>query len=237
MIDYMDLHSHTMASGHAYSTRNEMLEAAYHKGMKFFAITEHAPAMPGSCHKTYFMNYRILPRTYKEMTVLYGAELNIMDYQGTVDLPESILKEMDVVLASIHSPCFTSGTAKENTAAYLKAMTNPYVDIIAHPDDSRFPIDYETLVKAAREYHVLLEVNNSSLSPQSYRKSARENYQKLLEYCVKYQVPVVMDSDAHVDFMAGEHTFAIQLLERLGFPEELVLNGNSEMFCEYINLK
>ena len=123
MIDYMDLHSHTMASGHAYSTRNEMLEAAYQKGMKFFAITEHAPAMPGSCHKTYFMNYRILPRTYKEMTVLYGAELNIMDYQGTVDLPESILKEMDVVLASIHSPCFTSGTAKENTAAYLKAMT------------------------------------------------------------------------------------------------------------------
>ena len=84
---------------------------------------------------------------------------------------------------------------------------------------------------------MLLEVNNSSLSPQSYRKSARENYQKLLEYCVKYQVPVVMDSDAHVDFMAGEHTFAIQLLERLGFPEELVLNGNSEMFCEYINLK
>ncbi|MEY8391769.1 phosphatase [Lachnospiraceae bacterium] len=235
MTDKIDLHSHTIASGHAYSTRNEMIAAAYRKGMEVFAITEHAPAMPGTCHEMYFMNYRVLPRTYQTMTVLYGAELNILDYEGHVDLPESVLREMDLVLASIHPPCFTSGSIQDNTLAYLGAMKNPYINIIAHPDDSRFPVDYERLVKGAKEYHVLLEVNNSSLSPLSYRGNARKNYQEMLKQCVKYQVPVVMDSDAHVDIMAGEHTFSRKLLEETDFPERLIINGHSEELFDYIN--
>ena len=158
MKDKMDLHTHTIASGHAYNTRNEMIAAAYGKGLDLLAITEHAPAMPGSCQQMYFSNFRVLPRKYENMTVLYGTELNILDYEGHVDLPNEMLKEMDVVLASIHPPCYVSGTAEENTAAYLGAMKNPYVNIIAHPDDSRFPVDYEVLVKAAKEYHVLLEL-------------------------------------------------------------------------------
>ena len=99
MLDKTDLHTHTIASGHAYSTRKEMIEAAATKGLEVYAITEHAPAMPGSCNSMYFMNYRALPRKHGEMTVLYGVELNILDYEGHVDLPESILKEMDLALA------------------------------------------------------------------------------------------------------------------------------------------
>lgn len=231
----MDLHTHTIASGHAYNTRNEMIAAAYGKGLEILAITEHAPAMPGSCQHIYFSNYKILPRRYEEMTVLYGVELNILDYAGHVDLPDDTLKEMDVVLASIHPPCYVSGTIKENTSAYLGAMKNPYINIIAHPDDSRFPVDYETLVKAAKEYHVLLEVNNTSLSPESFRQGAHENYRKMLDLCVKYQVPIIVDSDAHADVLVGAHEFAIKMLEDIGFPEELVLNTDSEAIYRYIN--
>ncbi|MCI8494987.1 MAG: phosphatase [Lachnospiraceae bacterium] len=235
MKDKMDLHTHTIASGHAYNTRNEMIQVAYKRGMEIFAITEHGPAMPGSCHEIYFVNYRVLPRKYETMTVLYGVELNIMDYEGNVDLPESVLKQMDITLASIHPPCFVSGSIHENTTAYLKAMENPYINIIAHPDDSRFPVDYELLVKAARDYHVLLEVNNTSLSPKGYRQNARENYTEMLKKCMKYQVPIVMDSDAHVDCMVGEHTLAVELLESVEFPEELIINSHSEKLYNYIN--
>lgn len=235
MTDKIDLHNHTIASGHAYNTRNEMIAAAYEKGMEVFAITEHAPAMPGSCHEMYFMNYRVLPRNYKSMTVLYGVELNILDYEGNVDLPENILKEMDLALASIHMPCFKPGNVQENTSAYIGAMKNPYINIIAHPDDSRFPVDYEMLVQAAKEYHVLLEVNSSSLSPASYRENAKENYQEMLKQCEKYQVPIVMDSDAHVDNRAGDHAFAQKLLEELKFPENLIINSQIEMLYDYIN--
>jgi len=237
MRDNIDLHTHTIASGHAYNTRNEMIAAAYQKGLEIFAITEHAPAMPGSCQRIYFTNYRVLPRKYKTMTVLYGVELNILDFQGHVDLPDSLLKEMDVTLASIHPPCFVSGTVEENTAAYIGAMKNPYINIIAHPDDSRFPVNYEWLVKAAKEYHVVLEVNNTSLSPSSFRGDPRQCYQEMLKLCMKYQVPVVMDSDAHVDLMAGNHAYALEMLQMVNFPEELVLNSQSWMLYDYINFK
>ena len=235
MTDKMDLHTHTIASGHAYNTRNEMIAAAHGKGLEILAITEHAPAMPESCQHMYFSNYRVLPRRYKDMTVLYGVELNILDYAGHVDLPDGILKDMDITLASIHPPCYVSGTVEENTSAYLGAMKNPYINIIAHPDDSRFPIDYETLVKAAKEYHVLLEVNNTSLSPLSFRQGARENYRKMLDLCMKYQVPIIVDSDAHVDAQVGEHKFALEVLEEIGFSEQLVLNTDSEAIYDYIN--
>jgi len=237
MRDNIDLHTHTIASGNAYNTRNEMIAAAYQKGLEIFAITEHAPAMPGSCQRIYFTNYRVLPRKYKTMTVLYGVELNILDFQGHVDLPDSLLKEMDVTLASIHPPCFVSGTVEENTAAYIGAMKNPYINIIAHPDDSRFPVNYEWLVKAAKEYHVVLEVNNTSLSPSSFRGDPRQCYQEMLKLCMKYQVPVVMDSDAHVDLMAGNHAYALEMLQMGKFPEELVLNSQSGMLYDYINFK
>lgn len=235
MLDKTDLHTHTIASGHAYSTRKEMIDAAAAKDLEIYAITEHAPAMPGSCHHMYFMNFRTLPRKCGDMTVFYGAELNILDYDGHVDLPESTLKQMDLTFASIHSPCFQAGSVKENTRAYIKTMQNPYVNIIAHPDDARFPIDYRELVKAAQEYHVILEVNNASLSPGSFRGDPRELYQQMLELCMEYQVPVVMDSDAHIDEKVGEHSYAQKVLDRANFPEELVINAHPELLKEYIN--
>lgn len=235
MQDKMDLHTHTIVSGHAYNTRNEMIKAAEEKGLDVFAITEHAPAMPGSCHNMYFMNYKVLPRKYGNMTVLYGAELNILDYAGHVDLPESLLREMDITLASIHPPCYVSGTVEENMSAYIGAMKNPYINMIAHPDDGRFPMDYEMLVKAAKEYHVILEVNNASLAPGSFRGDPRESYKEMLQLCMDYQVPVVMNSDAHADVQVGNHEFAQEVLDLAGFPEELVVNYHREILKEYIN--
>lgn len=234
MLDKTDLHTHTIMSGHAYNTRNEMIAAAAARELEVYAITEHAPAMPGSCQSMYFMNYRVLPRKHENMTVLYGAELNILDYEGRVDLPDSILKDLDLAVASIHMPCFQSGTVEENTRAYIGAMKNPYINLIGHPDDVRFPIDYAKLVKAAKEYHVILEVNNASLSPTSFRGNPREAYREMLKLCREYQVPVAMDSDAHLDLAVGEHGYAMEILEETGFPEELVINAHPELLEKYL---
>ena len=58
----LDTHTHTLASGHAYNTINEMAKSAADKGLKLLAITDHAPAMPGSCSYMYFLNRRALKR-------------------------------------------------------------------------------------------------------------------------------------------------------------------------------
>ena len=237
MRDLLDLHTHTIASGHAYNTINEMIQAAVGRGLKVLGITEHGPAMAGTCNNIYFQNLKVLPRERSGIRVLYGVELNILDFEGHVDLPEHILEELDVVIASMHLPCFTGGTKAENTRAYLNVMKNPHVKIIGHPDDGRYPMDYKALVEGAKEHGVLLEMNNSSLSPSSYRTRARENYMELLEYCKEFDTPIVVDSDAHVDLDVGNHRLALELIEAVDFPERLVLNANPDQLEKYFTLR
>lgn len=166
--DILDLHTHTIMSGHAYSTMQEMIRSASEKDVKLLGITEHAPRIPGACHPFYFINFKVVPREQFGVKLILGCELNIIDYEGHIDLEPRYLNGLDYAVASIHEPCYDSGTVAQNTAAYLGAMKNPAVQIIGHPDDGRFPIDYETLVCAAKEHHVLLEVNSSSLHPECH---------------------------------------------------------------------
>ena len=182
----VDSHSHTVVSGHAYSTRMEMIQAAKNRGLEALALTEHAPEMPGACHEFYFQNYTVVPREVDGLHILMGVELNIMDEYGTVDLPAGVLKSMDLAIASIHGPCYGESRSRElNTQAYLNVMKNPYIHIIGHPDDGRFPIDYEKLVRGAKETNTLLEMNNSSLRPGGFRVNTEVNAKEILELCKK----------------------------------------------------
>ena len=238
-MDYewiMDLHTHTLARGHAYCTMQEMWKAASEKGLKILGITEHAPQMPGSCGSLYFTNFRVVPRQRYGVELWLGAELNIMDYDGNVDLKPRDLKDLDVVIASLHLPCIRPGTEAENTRALLKVMENPYVDIIGHPDDSRYPVNYEALVEGAKKYGKVLELNNTSLNPRGFRVGTRENDICMLNYCREYQVPILVNSDAHMDVTVGEFSYAVSLLEELAFPEELVLNRSREAVYPYLNI-
>ena len=232
----VDTHSHTIASGHAYSTLSEMARAAARKGLQALAVTEHAPQLEKTCGLFYFMNYDVIPREMNGVRLLMGAELNIMDSDGTVDLPEDVCRGLDIAIASIHPPCYQSEASVENnTRAYVEVMKKPYVNIIGHPDDGRYEVDYEALVQGAKEYGKILEVNNHSLVPNSFRQNARENDVKMLKFCMKYQVPVVMDSDAHFDTHIAEFDAARVLLEELDFPEELVVNHSVNALRGYIN--
>ena len=125
---------------------------------------------------------------------------------------------------------------EEVTRAYVEAMKKPYVNIIGHPDDGRFPIDYEILVKTAKETKTLLELNNSSLRPQSFRQGTRENILTMLDLCKQYEVPVTTGSDAHVDVDAGNFCNIEDILEHCSFPEELIVTTNFEKLKPYLNL-
>lgn len=231
-----DTHSHTIASGHAYSTIREMAAAAADKGMQVLALTEHAPEMPGTCGLFYFQNLKVIPREMSGIRMLFGAELNIMDADGRVDLPEKTIEGLDIVVASIHLPCFGTGhTESEIMSAYVETMKKKYVNIIGHPDDGRFPIDYEILVKTAKETHTLLEINNSSLRPESVRQNARDNILTMLDLCRQYEVPVTTGSDAHVDIDAGNFPHVKEVLDCCGFPEELVVTTDFEKLKPYLN--
>lgn len=233
----LDTHTHSVASGHAYSTIQEMIASAKEKHLQLLGISEHAPAMPGSCQEIYFSNLNVFPETIDGLRLLFGAEANILNYQGDVDLSEKTLSRLNYGIASLHTPCITPGSKKENTLAYLHVMENPYINIIGHPDDSRYMVDYKELVRQAKTTGVLLEVNNTSLSPISFRQNARENYKEMLSLCAKEQVPIIVDSDAHTSFDVGNFSYAIPLLEEVHFPEELIANTSVDKFMQLINKK
>lgn len=79
MKTLLDVHTHTVASGHAFSTLQEMAVAASEKGLKLLGITEHAPGIPGACSPIYFRNLHVVPRRIYGVELLLGAELNIID--------------------------------------------------------------------------------------------------------------------------------------------------------------
>lgn len=225
----IDTHTHTLASGHAYNTINEMAKTAADKGLKGLAITEHAPQMPGTCHLFYFQNLRVVPRKRYGIELLLGTELNIMNEDGEVDLPEETLKTLDIAIASMHTPCFKGErTVEKVTAAYEKVMEHRYVDIIGHPDDGRFPVDMERLVSQAKKTGTLLEVNNSSLRPDGFRENTRENCLRMIKECKKQGTMIVLGSDSHVDVDIAEYPYAEEVLKKADFPEELIANLSLE---------
>lgn len=186
-----DMHTHSLASGHAYNTINEMIRAASEKKLELLGITDHGPAMPGSTNLYYFQNLNILDRYKYGIKVLYGAELNITDLQGHTDLDERSLRDLDYCIASLHSTCLVPGSEKENTYALQKAIAHPKVRIIGHPDDGHFPIDYDALVKEAKRQHVLIELNNASTNPKGFRINAYSNAIEILKLCMKYEASIL----------------------------------------------
>lgn len=234
----IDTHAHSIVSGHAYHSMKEMIIAAKEKGMEAIALTEHAPNMPGTTGLFYFQNYFVVPKVMEGVRVFMGVELNILDETGAVDLPEELYENIDLVIASIHRPenCYGASRGMElNTQAYLNVMKKKGINIIGHPDDSRYPVDYDTLVSAAKEHHVLIEINNSSTNKQSYRLNAVENQKKLLELCKKYKTPISLGSDAHIDMDLGNFNRALSIIESCDFPEELIVNRSINSLYEYIN--
>lgn len=232
-----DTHTHTIASGHAFATFTEMVQAAADRGLELLALTDHAPSIEGASKEIYFKNLRILPRQMLGVKLLLGSELNIMDYNGCVDLPEALLADLDICVASLHNNCITPGTAKENTQAVIGAMNNPYVAIIGHPDDSRFPLDYESIVDAAIRTNTLLEMNNSSLSKNSFRVNADQNYRKMLKICKDKGAAIALSTDSHFTDTVGVFTEALQILKEVDFPEELVVNTSVEKLISFIEKK
>ncbi|MBN8049339.1 phosphatase [Paraclostridium bifermentans] len=229
----IDLHCHTIASGHAYSTLKENIDEAKLKGLKYVGVSDHAPNMPGSTHPFYFGNLGVIKEEINGVKVLKGIEANIMDFDGNIDIPSDVVGKLDYVIASFHPPCINPGNIHENTKAILNVMENKDVKIIGHLDDSRYPVDYEKVVIKAKETNTLLEINNSSLRTNSFRVGAIENAKVLLNLCKKHDVKVILGSDAHIYYQVGNFENCTKILEEVNFPGNLVVNFNEEYIKEY----
>ena len=195
-----DLHIHSNWSDGA-STIEEIAKKAIEMGYRYVAITDHSKSLKVanglSEEELERRNYEIdkLNEKFKgKIKILKGAEVDILP-DGSLDYPDEILKELDFVVAAVHSR-FT----QDNTERILKAINNPYVNVIAHPTGrvigqrEGYPLDLEKVMRAAAETGTALEVN-------SYynRLDLRDAHCRM---AIKFGVKLVISTDSHhVDHM------------------------------------
>lgn len=225
-----DVHTHTVASTHGYSTVTENAAAAAAQGVELLAVTDHGPAMPDAPHLWHFHNYKILPRQIGGVKMLYGVEANIIDAHGTLDMDAAELAFCEWVVASYHTHCVDFVPTPELvTQGYRGVCENPLVDVIGHPTTAMFPFDYEPILKLFKESGKLVELNESSLQ---WKRGALENATTVYALCKKHEIPIVLNTDAHYAGLIGKTPLAEQLLRDLDFPAHLIVNLEAARIME-----
>jgi putative hydrolase len=235
MMIEADLHIHTVASGHAYSTINEIALEAARKGLSMVALTDHGPALPGGAHPYHFWNQKVIPDVLHGVHVLRGIEANITDEKATLDMPDDYLELLDIVLVGFHPSCgYESVSKAHNTAVLIKAMENKFTDIIVHPGNAKFPIEPKPLVDAAKELGVAIELNNSSFLPSSSRQSAYDFDYEIAKHIAETGAYAVLSSDAHIYMQVGEVDKSVELAKKTGIKKAQILNLSTPSVLEYL---
>ena len=222
-----DLHTHTGASGrtHASGTVEEMAEMAAQRGLKLIAVTDHGPATAGAFEPGYFKNFSAFPMKIGNVTVLRGVEANVTALDSSLDVPSSTLAGLEWVIASLHVDVFEPADFNAHTEIYLRLAENPFVDMIGHPDTPAYEFDHKRVLQEFRAKGKVIEING----PRNM-----EICEKIAKLCMKYGVRVAVNSDTHSPYGVGNVKPALAMLERIGFPEELILNADVERILSHV---
>lgn len=230
----VDLHTHTVASGHAFSTISEIASAAAAKGLRGIGCTDHGPALPGGPHPYHFHALRFIPPLLKGVRVLRGVEANIIG-PGELDLPEHTLNRLDLVMAGFHEDCgFRGHDSAENTEALMHLMAKHRVHVLTHLGNPVFPVDAAAVARRAAELGVAIEINNASFSIS--RKGSADNCRQMAQYCARFGTPVAINSDAHIAETVGVIGDALQAAAESGVRWEQIVNRTLESTLIFLDL-
>lgn len=231
-----DLHTHTCVSAHAHSTIIENCTVANKIGLFAIATTDHGPAINDGTHFWRFSTFeRYIPRIVEGVFHIRGAEANIIDMDANLDIDDSILDTLDFVIGSFHKgSCLVRGY--DNITSILeKALKNPRINVFGHLGSPIFAFDHEKIISQCNKYNKAVEINNSSFFA---REGSKENCLDIAKLCRKYEVPVIVNSDAHFAYGVGNFERSLEVLKKADFPEELVVNSSIENLRSYfLNIK
>lgn len=232
----VDTHTHTYASGHAYSTLIENARSAKENGLAMFCTTDHAQSMPGAPHYWFFSNQRILPRFLDGVAIIRGIESNIMNRAGEIDVHPSVDQNLDWVIASFHEPVFQPADKAAHTEALINVIKGGRVDALGHLGNPNFDFDFDEVIACAAQYHVAIEINNSTLKGHSRVGSVDRCYE-IAKVAKAHGAYVTTGSDAHFCQDIGQLQLASELLENVGIAAEKVITHSVEQFLAFLALR
>jgi DNA polymerase (family 10) len=220
-----DLHTHSNWSDGKNSIE-DMVKAAIDRNLSTIAITDHSPLVlkpryPGA---DYFISQhseidRIIEIFGHQINILKGVEVDILP-DGSLDLPPEILQTMDIVIASLHVQLDQPRSIITNRL--IRAIENPFVDIIGHPGGRLYPmhdiadLDWNRIYHAAAFHQTALEINSHKAHPLFDDQKVRA--------AIDAGAPICLNSDAHSTSMLAQSIFGINIARRAGLEKDQVIN-------------
>lgn len=239
---FADYHTHTKYS-HGTGTISDNAKAAKSKGLEILGIADHGPANWGHVGTTDLATFekimieaKKVEQEFSGLTILAGTEANIISYDGDLDIPLSLQKKLDQVLAGFHvtisskttedgikfisqwilaqfSPRMKKVARNDNTKAVVSAVYRNEIDIITHPG-LKISIDTAELARACVKKDTALEINtlHGVASIAFIKTAAREG--------AKFAI----GSDAHQPIRVGQLKAGVIAAQQAGLKPEQVIN-------------
>jgi putative hydrolase len=220
----IDLHIHTVVSGHAYIHLNELINYARENKISIIGINDHGVKISGNHKKNHFgMGFRC-PK-FNDLQILWGCEANIIDSSGNIDLEEPYLSKLDYLSVGIHPPWPEVDNQLSAIINCFKLhkplfMTHPYINLnIA---------DTSKLYQIACDYDVILELNISVLTHPKLKEETLVNIKKMIEIIKKNNKKLLINSDAHFLHEVGDDSILEKYKKQLGLTPEIIINNYPE---------
>jgi len=219
-----DVHMHTVETD-GRNTIEEMAEAARERGYEYMAITDHSKNLAFANGLTderalaHIERIRAVEKKMKGIRIFAGIEVDILG-DGSLDLSDSVLEQMDIVIASVHSQ-FNQDRATM-TERLLKAVGNPNTSLIGHPTGRQllrrdaYQFDFDAVLKAAAKHKVAMELN-------SYPERLDLN-DVHLRLAKQHGVKIVINTDSHHTSHMEKLRYGVTQARRAWLTKDDVLN-------------
>ena len=251
-----DIHTHTLFSRHGYSTIAENIAAARAAGLELLGSSDHFSCMlfPEQHLRNFqfFTNQNIWPRTWDGVTLLRAAEVDITTLDGgffgqdiisadniTTErstrgetLFHRVTRGLDYLVASVHDRSFAAGAPlARTTEMYLNVLAEPRVFVLGHTGRAGVPFELDEVLRAAKERHKLIEINEHSLEGDR-TGGTMDVCRRIAERCAELGVGISVSSDAHMAYQIGQFPTTTSMLEEIHVPQELIMNRDRATMLE-----
>lgn len=224
----IDLHIHTIASGHAYNTILEYINRAKELKMKIIGISDHGPGNSEAIvSEVYFKSLNRIPKIINGIRILKGVEANIMDIDGSIDISDKTLNKLDFVIANFHLHTdYSDRGAKINSRAIINTIKSQKINILSHPYNTEmFNIEVKKIYEAACQYDILLEINIPYLKIDKFDSNISSNLKAMVNIVKKHNKKVLVGSDAHNIWELADDSPLRRIKKKIGLTDNLIINN------------
>jgi len=236
----IDLHLHTVASGHAQSTVLEYIEQAKKLHMDVIGISDHGPNNAETLTtEVYFRTLDRIPNIVDGIRVLKGIEANVINESGDIDVSDKLIERLDFVMANIHENAGYLDQGKEgNTETMIRLIRSGKIKIITHPFATKsYDIDVRKVAEEACENNVLLEINLSYIKGRKLQPFTIPNLKIIIDVVRENGKKIILGSDSHNIWELGDDSSLVPIKEEIGLTNDMIINNYPEELFEFLGVE